>query len=285
MGGKNSHRLDRSHNELKIISLNARSLLPKIESLQLLVAAEDLYVICVVETWLSAEILDAEISIQGYQCFRRDRNRHGGGIVVYVRDCLSTTPIMDNVDLELLILSLTVNNRKTTIGTFYRPPNSSSELMDALYTCLENLDITCFTHFILLGDFNINFCNTSHHHFCKLSNLMHVFSLTQVVKDPTHHSPSGHSSIIDLILVSDLQNVRECTVMPPLANSDHNSVFLQVKMKGTKDKVKSTHRCYWRYDLADLDKARERIEDTDWNTLLKNDDIKRLLDKLEKQVL
>lgn len=32
------------------------------ESLQLLVEAEDLDVICVVETWLSAEILDAEIS-------------------------------------------------------------------------------------------------------------------------------------------------------------------------------------------------------------------------------
>ena len=107
VGVESSHRLDRSHNELKIISLNARSLLPKIESLQLLVEAEDLDVICVVETWLSAEILDAEISIQGYQCFRRDRNRHGGGIVVYVRDCLSTTPIMDNVDLELLILSFT----------------------------------------------------------------------------------------------------------------------------------------------------------------------------------
>ena len=71
--------------------------------------------------------------------------------------------------------------------------------------------------------------------------------------------------------------------MPPLANSDHNSVFLQVKMKGIKDKVKSTHRCYWRYDLADLDKAQERIEDTDWNILLKNDDI-NVSDKLEKQV-
>jgi len=61
--------------------------------------------------------------------------------------------------------------------------------------------------------------------------------------------------------------------MPPLANSDHNSVFLKVKLKGTKQNVKSTHRCYWRYDLAEFDKARERIEDTDWNTLLKNDDI------------
>ena len=169
---------------------------------------------------------------------RKDRNRHGGGIVVYVRDCLSTTPIiMDNVDLEHLILSLTVNNRKTTIGTLYCPPNSCLELMDALYTCLENLDITCFTNFILLGDFNIDFCNTSHHHFCKLSKLMHFFSLTQVVKDPTHHSPSGHSSIIDLTLVSDLQDVSECTVMPPLANSDHNSLFLQ---ENSKEKAQST---------------------------------------------
>ena len=50
VGCESSHRFDRSYNELKILSLNARSLLPKIESLQLLVKAEDLDVICVVET-------------------------------------------------------------------------------------------------------------------------------------------------------------------------------------------------------------------------------------------
>ena len=79
VGGESSHRLYEPRNELKILSLNARSLLLKMESLQLLAQAEDLDVICVVETWLSAEILDAEISLCGYQCFRRDRNRHGGG--------------------------------------------------------------------------------------------------------------------------------------------------------------------------------------------------------------
>ena len=57
--------------------------------------------------------------------------------------------------------------------------------------------------------------------------------------------------------------------MPPFANSDHNFVFLQVKMKGSKEKAKATHRRYWRYDLTDFDKAWERIRDTDWNTLLK----------------
>ena len=46
----------------KGLLINAHSLLSKMESLQLLVKAKDFDVICVVETWLSAEILDAEIS-------------------------------------------------------------------------------------------------------------------------------------------------------------------------------------------------------------------------------
>jgi len=82
-----------------------------------LAQAEDLDVICIVESWLNAEILDAEISLCGYQCYRRDRNRHGGGVVVYIRDCIATTTIGDNTELERLILSLSMNIRKATIGT------------------------------------------------------------------------------------------------------------------------------------------------------------------------
>ena len=61
--------------------------------------------------------------------------------------------------------------------------------------------------------------------------------------------------------------------MPPLTNSDHNSVFLQVKVKGTKQKANSSSRRYWRYDLADFDRAQEEIEETDWNALLDSDGI------------
>ena len=171
VGGESSHRFDRSHNELKILSLNARSLLPKIESLQLLVEAEDLDVICVVETWLSAEILDAEISIQGYQCFRCERNRHGGGIVVYVRDCLSTTPIMDNVVWNFFFVPHS------------KQPQSECSITHQIHPRTHGCFVICMFGklghhlFHKLGDFNINFCNTFHRHFCKLSNLMHVLFL------------------------------------------------------------------------------------------------------------
>ena len=40
------------------------------------------YVVCVVETWLGEEITDSEISLPDYQLYRLDRNRHGGGVLI-----------------------------------------------------------------------------------------------------------------------------------------------------------------------------------------------------------
>ena len=42
--------------------------------------------ICIVESWLSDDIPNAEISLIGYHLCRLDKNRHGGGVVVYTRD-------------------------------------------------------------------------------------------------------------------------------------------------------------------------------------------------------
>ena len=47
--------------------------------------------ICIVESWLSDEIIDCELSIENYTLTRLDRNRHGGGLLVYVIvDCKYT---------------------------------------------------------------------------------------------------------------------------------------------------------------------------------------------------
>ncbi len=40
-------------------------------------------IICVKESWLSDDIEDVEISLPGYSCSRLDRNRCGGGLVIY----------------------------------------------------------------------------------------------------------------------------------------------------------------------------------------------------------
>ena len=43
--------------------------------------AYDPDIICIVESRLCADISDNEVALPGYQVYRRDRNRHGGGIL------------------------------------------------------------------------------------------------------------------------------------------------------------------------------------------------------------
>lgn len=68
---------------------NARSILPKLDELRATALFQAPDIICIVETWLSEDVTDHEIWLPDYQTHRLDRNRHGGGIVLYVRDSLS----------------------------------------------------------------------------------------------------------------------------------------------------------------------------------------------------
>ena len=87
------------------------------------------------------------------------------------------------------------------LSVFYKPPSSPSSIFVMLY--LLPIDHACFSNFVILGDFDVNF-EPSHHLYSHLLDFMTSFSLTQVVDSPTHFSPSGQPSCIDLVFVSDL---------------------------------------------------------------------------------
>ena len=92
---------------------NARSLLPKFDHLILSIATYSPHIVCIVETWLCSEINSSEIDIPGYQLYRKDRNRQGGGVLMYVTDCMLVSMFPDpGPHLELLTLSVRFNNFK-----------------------------------------------------------------------------------------------------------------------------------------------------------------------------
>ena len=95
---------------------NCRSLLPKLDELVALCEANQPDVVCLVETWLSADVLNSEVAIHDYCLIRLDRNRHGGGVAIYVRNCVLYNIVLSGpAELELLIVSLCKS-------VFYRPP-------------------------------------------------------------------------------------------------------------------------------------------------------------------
>ena len=130
-----------------------------------------------------------------------------------------------------------------------------------------------FTSFVLVGDFNINFCNKDHPYFCRLQSILQSFSLSQVVHSPTHINSNGHASLIDLALVSSKTQLLDYSVIPPLANGDHNSLELFFKWKHCDKQVRITPRTIWRYKEADYRKACQMINETDWDDLLHEDDV------------
>ena len=81
----------------------------------------------------ACSVIDLEIGLQGYDLTRRDRNRNGGGVAIYVRNNISymerSALVPENVE-ALCIEVRKPNAKPILISTWNRPPNSNSEILD-----------------------------------------------------------------------------------------------------------------------------------------------------------
>jgi len=65
-------------NGLKIVHLNAQSLLKKIDELRFLFTQSNVDLICVSETWFVNDLCDLSIICEGFNVYRSDRTGHAG---------------------------------------------------------------------------------------------------------------------------------------------------------------------------------------------------------------
>ena len=140
------------------------------------------FVFCISENKLSAKIDDAELAIDGYCIFRADRNRRGGGVLMYCHHSLlprrvdiSVTPI------EALFIKIApVFDHHLLIGCVYRPPSAVASWKGAFYLLVNVLSSDSVPSMII-GDFNIDLLMNAQ--FAK--NLRATFSFLQRMSGPT----------------------------------------------------------------------------------------------------
>ena len=186
---------------------------------------------------------------------------------MYVHSSFAVNQLYDNVtDIELLIISVSpsTHSRKVFCALFYRPPSSS---IDCLSNRLCMLNPYVFNNFVLLGDFNVNIFNTDSYLYSLLS--LHLI-LLKLCKQVTHISSSGNHSLIDLVFVSNISLLNECSVLPPLGNSDHCGLQLKLRSNNPIGKQTVKHTL-WNYARGDFMKANRMIHLSDWNLLLTSD--------------
>ena len=158
---------------LKISHLNTRSILPKIDSLRLLVKDNPFDVFSISETWLKPSISDSEVAIPGYSIVRMDRHgKIGGGTAIYIRDGLpfkTQSDLMNNTLENCMVEVLRPQAKKLFICCAYRAPNNPVE---NYITELENVihKLPNNSEFILLGDFNIDLSKNNRSPFKRLLN-------------------------------------------------------------------------------------------------------------------
>ena len=91
-------------------------------------------IICITETWLDNCITNDELKISGFNLLRLDRNQHGGGIVLYIKNIFSHNIIfLGNCTFECIVVSVLIGSCKFCICLLYRPPSSS---VDVWVTCI-----------------------------------------------------------------------------------------------------------------------------------------------------
>ena len=253
---------------LHFIHINTRSLIPKLDEIRIIAHKTRAACICLTETWLDDSVPDAEVHIDKYLIQRRDRNRHGGGVLIYIRSDLSFNKRsdLDHVDIEATWLELLLpKSRPILCGVIYRPPNQSKfyDLLDRVCSSSVNF---CEYETILLGDFNTNVsCSSVCPLLTAFRNFIDMFSFTQLIHNYTRVC-SSTSTTIDLIMVSDPDKISQSGVIDT-SLSDHNMIFCTRKVfktfVGTHNNI--TSRSLKNYSREDF---QANLLHTDWSCVL-----------------
>ena len=94
---------------------------------------------------------------------RVDRNRHGGGLLLYISDKITYNIVtLGPCNLELLAVCLDNKSCKCCLCLFYRPPCTAPSIFATLFDVFVTFKFSLYSHLIFIGDFNVDFCNQYH---------------------------------------------------------------------------------------------------------------------------
>ncbi|CAB4033726.1 Hypothetical predicted protein [Paramuricea clavata] len=231
-----------------LLVANVRSIINKIDELELVAQINQVEVICITESWLNTSVVDSMISLSNFIQFRNDRTYScGGGVSIYIKEeiyCRRLEHFEDSA-IESLWLLLRPKRLPRSISALllaviYHTTSSGANENFELYNHIQrNVESFLSLHpdglVFVTGDFNPVRTLFDEKRLKRLSGL------TQIINVPT-----SHNAILDWCLTNAKKVVFDVSRPPPIGSSDHNVKVARRKYYANSvQKLKSANPSRW----------------------------------------
>ena len=232
-------------NNFLVSHLNINSFRYKFYNICDLLDKQGVDMLIISETKLDDTYVDAQFSVPGFSLIRKDRDCHGGGLLLYTRNDIPVRrhPSLEMTRVENITVEVTIGKTPWYIVAAYRPP----KLSDATFTheCTALLDSVLMksSNIILMGDLNYDLLlpNTKGR---PLTHLCDIFDLTNIVKKPTCITRTNQS-LLDVILTTSPRSVLTHGNIDTGLSDCHNMVYAVLKAHISRAKTTQiTYRSY-----------------------------------------
>ena len=233
---KNLQNIRKNNPNRVIVShLNVNSFAGKFDAINTIIPGK-VDVVVFSETKLDNSYPSSQFLMKGFtNPFRQDRNSHGGGIMIYVREDIPSKVLKLHSfpsDIEGIFVELTFRKVKWLLFGTYHPPNQNNKyFFENLGTALD-VYIGKYDKFLLAGDFNIEEKETS------LSDFLLVYNLKNSVNDKTCFKSLNNPTTIDLFLTNSKKSFQNTCSISTGISDFHNMVITVLKTTFAKTKPK-----------------------------------------------
>ena len=299
-----------NQNEMKILSLNIRSLASKLSNVRDEISNYSKFdVICFNETSCQLSKLAngmSDLLLEGFhQPIIQDpvrKSGRGGGLAIYVN-----SRVCDDTDIDILdtgldkasyageFLAIRIrhckgSNESKVICNIYRSPSHKEpDFFTLQEAVLNKLNRFSSKHVLLVGDFNMDLIKHSSNAHCQHqidTAAQHGFM--QIVSRPTR--VTDHSAtLIDHVYSNSLEKTTSCNVLT-IDLSDHLAILTTISLAGSRKCRSLKHRTNpggqnaqrRLFNAANDAVFRELIEEQDWSVVMNQPDANSMYDSLSE---
>ena len=232
-------------------TLNLNSLPNKFDQLKDIIG-KNLDIIAIQETKLDESFPTQQFIIEGYtKPYRLDRNRDGGGVLIYVREDIPSQLLTKHKFSEYVEgMFLEINLRKTKLLLFsgYRSDHVDFGLNPVTFFEQLSFALDCYSGYdkvLLAGDFN-----TEESEEC-IEEFLFERNFKNLVKEKTCYKSLENPSCIDLLITNSSASFQNTTTVETGLSDFHKMVVTVMKTTFPKAQPKIVYyRDYKNFDLA-----------------------------------